>query len=253
MIVRLIGLEKLPLIEKGDDLSQLIVDSVQVQGCDLKEGDIVVIAETVVSKSEGNYIELDSLEPSLEAEELARKTGKDASLMEAILKHSQEIVKVGKDFIVTETEQGFVCANAGIDESNVKKGCATPLPHNPDQSAAYIRNKIESKLRIKIGVIISDTQGRPFREGAVGVAVGSSGIKTLWDLTGKKDLYGQKLQTTKIAIADELAASASLLMGQANEGVPAVIIRGYDNFHLLKDPNANAQQLLRPKKYDVFR
>lgn len=253
MIIELIGLEDLPLIKKNDDLSDLIIDSIRHQERNLADGDIIIIAETVVSKSEGNYINLNSLQPSPLAKKLALKTGKNPHLIEAILEHSKEIVKVGKDFIVTETKQGFVCANAGIDESNTKEGWATPLPLDPDKSATIIRKKIESKTGKKVAVIISDTQGRPFREGVVGVAIGSSGIKTIWDRKGDPDLYGKKLETTKIAVADELAASASLIMGQANEGIPVVIVRGYMNFEFLKDPDSNAKELLRPKEYDVFR
>ncbi len=253
MKIELIGLENLPLIKKDDELSSLILESAIVQGLKWKNGDIIVIAETIISKAEGNYINLDSIKPGAEANDLAQKTGKSPELMEAILNHSREIVKVGNDFIVTESNHGFICANAGIDESNVENGWATPLPHNPDNSAKKLRKNIELKTGKKIAVVISDTQGRPFREGAVGVAIGSSGIKAIWNRKGEMDLYGRKLETTRIAVADELAASSSLIMGQADEGLPVVIVRGYPNFEILKDPEAGARDLIRPKKHDAFR
>lgn len=253
MQIQLIGLTEIPLISKEDDLSRLILDAAQLQEVELENGDILVIAETIISKSEGNYIDLDSMQASAEACELAQKTGKDPQLVEAILQESQDIVRVGPDFIVSETNHGFICANAGIDESNVDEGLATPMPHDPDASANLIREKIESITGKELAIIVSDTQGRPFREGAVGVAIGASGIKSLWNRQGEEDLYGRELQTTQIAVADELSAAASLLMGQANEGIPVVIIRGYHSFADLRDTETGAKSLIRPKKFDAFR
>lgn len=182
---------------------------------------------------------------------LARKINKDPKLVEVILRESEELVKIGHDFVITETHHGFVCANAGVDESNVKKGFAKPLPKDPDKSAKTIYNKIKKETGKDIAVIISDTQGRPFRDGGIGVAVGVAGINPLWDRRGEKDLYGRKLKTTKIAVADEIASAASMVMGQANEGIPVVIVRGYKFDHLKGD--GNAKLLLRKKEYDVFR
>lgn len=257
MHIQLIGLNKLPLIKKYDDLSELILKSSQLQDVTIENGDVLVIAETVISKMEGNYIDLKSIKPSSEAKQIAEKTGKDPQLVEAILEQSNEVVRVGHDFIVCETKHGFICANAGIDESNVSEGLATPLPVNPDLSAQIIKETLIEKTGKEIAVIISDTQGRPFREGAVGVAVGVSGIKALWDRKGEKDLYGRELETTQIAVADELAAAASLLMGQADEGIPVVIIRGYNSFLLQDDFELNektgSKSLIRPKKFDAFR
>ncbi|MCK9150381.1 coenzyme F420-0:L-glutamate ligase [Methanobacterium alcaliphilum] len=257
MHIQLLGLNKIPLLKHDDDLSELILESAQIQDITIENGDILVIAETAISKIEGNFIDLKSIIPSQKAEDLALKTGKDPQLVEAILDQSNEIVKVGHDFIVCETRHGFVCANAGIDESNVSEGMATPMPTNPDASAKSIKEKITEKTGKEIAVIISDTQGRPFRDGAVGVAVGVSGIKAIWDRKGEIDLYGRKLQTTKIAVADELAASASLIMGQADEGIPVVIVRGYNSFELLKEDSKERsngiKSLIRPKKFDAFR
>jgi coenzyme F420-0:L-glutamate ligase/coenzyme F420-1:gamma-L-glutamate ligase len=184
---------------------------------------------------------------------IAEKTGKDPKLVEAIIQESNEILKVGPEFIISETKHGFVCANAGIDESNVEDGMATPIPDDPDKSASIIREKIEKAANKEVVVIVSDTQGRAFREGAIGTAIGISGMNPLWDRKGEKDLYGRELQTTSIAVADELASAASILMGQADEGIPVVIIRGVEYTKILKDNNATSKSLVRPKKYDVFR
>ena len=253
MSIEVIGLKEIPLVKKGDNISSLIEDSLNRQDLSLKHGDILLIAETLISKSEGNYIDLNNIDPSKEAIELAEKCNKDIKLVEAILNESKEVVKVGPDFIITETHHGFVCANAGIDESNVDDGFATPMPVNPDKSARRIREDLEEKHSTEIAVIITDTQGRAFRVGAVGTAIGCSGINSLWRRVGDTDLYGRELETTEIATADELAATASLIMGQADEGIPVVLIRGFDSFDLLRDINSNISKLLRDKKFDAFR
>ncbi|PKL67604.1 MAG: coenzyme F420-0:L-glutamate ligase [Methanobacteriales archaeon HGW-Methanobacteriales-1] len=253
MQIQLIGLTEIPLVDEGDNLQELILKSAKLQGINLDDGDILVVAETLISKAEGNFIDLTSMIPSTKAIELAEKTGKDPKLVEAIIQESNEIIRVGPDFIVSETNHGFICANAGIDESNVDEGKATPMPINPDKSALQLRNKLENSTQKEIAVIISDTQGRPFREGAVGVAIGVSGINSLWNRQGEIDLYGRELQTTQIAVADELAASASLIMGQADEGIPVVIIKGYDSFNNLRNTIGGAKSLMRPKNLDAFR
>lgn len=251
--INLIGLTTIPLVKKGDNLLELILDSIKKESIDVQDGDIFVIAETLISKIEGNYIKLNDIVPSDEALELAKKTKKDPKLMEAILNESNEVVRVGPNFIVTETKHGFVCANAGIDESNVEDGYATPMPINPDDSAQSLRLKLEKHYNCKLGVIISDTQGRAFRVGAIGTAIGCSGIVSLWNRQGEKDLYNRELQTTEIAVADELAASASLLMGQANEGIPIVIVRNHPSFDIIRNENSSINELIRPKEFDAFR
>ncbi len=253
MQIQLIGLTEIPLVNEGDNLQELILKSTNLQGITLNDGDILVVAETLISKAEGNFIDLESIVPSTKAMELAEKTGKDPKLVEAIIQESNEIIRVGPDFIVSETKHSFICANAGIDESNVDEGKATPIPINPDKSALQLRNNLENSTQKDLAVIISDTQGRPFREGAVGVAIGVSGINSLWNRQGEIDLYGRELQTTQIAVADELAASASLIMGQADEGIPVVIIKGYNNFNNLRNVVGGAKSLIRPKKFDAFR
>lgn len=253
MTIELIGLTEIPLVKKDDNIADLIEDSLNKQNITLMHGDILLIAETLISKAEGNFIDLESLTPSDEAIELAEKCGKDVKLVESILQASNEVVKVGPDFIITETTHGFVCANAGIDESNVDDNLATPMPDNPDKSARQIREILEDKYSTELAIIITDTQGRAFRVGAIGTAIGCSGITPLWRRVGDTDLYGRELETTEIATADELAAAASLIMGQADEGIPVVLLRGFDSFDLLRDTESDISKLLRPKKFDAFR
>ena len=253
MSIELIGLDDIPIVDKSSNISQIIKDAILKQGCNLKHGDIILIAETLISKAEDNFIVLDDLTPSDEAVELAEKSKKDPKLVQAILDESAEVVRVGPKFIITETKHGFVCANAGIDESNVGEGLATPMPVNADKSAFEIREFLEKEFGEEIAVIITDTQGRAFRFGAIGTAIGCSGITPLWKRVGEKDLYGRELETTEIATADELSAAASLIMGQADEGLPVVLIRGFNNFDDLRDTESNISSLLMPKEFDVFR
>ena len=253
MEIKLIGLEGIPLVKSGDDISKIIKEAILNSDYDLCDGDIILIAETLISKAEGNIIKLDDIVPSDKAVEIAEICKKDPKLVELILQNSTEIVEVGPNFIVTETKQGFVCANAAIDESNVEDGLATPVPENPDQSAREIREFLESEFEKDLAVIITDTQGRAFRIGAIGTAIGCSGINPLWVRVGEKDLYGRELETTEIATADELASAASLIMGQADEGLPVVIISGFTAFNHLRKTDSDIRPLLRPKEFDVFR
>ena len=253
MEIKLIGLPGIPLLKEGDDLGEIILESSENMDLPIEHGDVLVIAETAVAKIEGNTIDLNSVNPREEAFEIALATGKDPKLVEAIINESKEIIKVGPDFIISETKHGFVCANAGIDESNIELGLAKPIPSEPDVSASRIRDKIESFTGKKVAVVISDTQGRAFREGAIGVAIGISGMEPLWDRRGETDLYGRELQTTTIAVADELASAASIVMGQAHEGLPVVLIRGVGYFDYLQSDSSEAKSLIRPKKFDVFR
>ena len=253
MEIKLIGLEGIPLVKSGDDISKIIKEAILNSDYDLCDGDIILIAETLISKAEGNIIKLDDIVPSDKAVEVAEICNKDPKLVEVILQNSTEIVEVGPNFIVTETKQGFVCANAAIDESNVEDGLATPVPENPDKSASEIREFLESEFEKDLAVIITDTQGRAFRVGAIGTAIGCSGINPLWVRVGEKDLYGRRLETTEIATADELASAASLIMGQADEGLPVVIISGFTAFNHLRKTDSDIMPLIRPKEFDVFR
>lgn len=253
MSIELFGLEDIPIIDGNSDIALIIKEAIEKQGCNLNHGDIILIAETLISKAEENFIKLDELTPSAEAIKLAEQSGKDPKVVQSILNESNEVVRVGPNFIITETLQGFVCANAGIDESNVGEGLATPIPRDADKSAREIREFLEEEFGEEIAVIITDTQGRAFRFGAIGTAIGCSGISPIWKRVGEKDLYGRELETTEVATCDELSAAASLIMGQADEGLPVVIIRGFKNFDHLRDVNSNIKPVLMPKEADVFR
>lgn len=253
MSIELFGLEDIPIIDGNSDIALIIKEAIEKQGCNLNHGDIILIAETLISKAEENFIKLDELTPSAEAIKLAEQSGKDPKVVQSILNESTEVVRVGPNFIITETLQGFVCANAGIDESNVGEGLATPIPKDADKSAREIREFLEEEFGEEIAVIITDTQGRAFRFGAIGTAIGCSGISPIWKRVGEKDLYGRELETTEVATCDELSAAASLIMGQADEGLPVVIIRGFNNFDHLRDVNSNIKPVLMPKEADVFR
>ena len=253
MSIELFALENIPIIDGACDISQIIKEAIFKQGCGLNHGDVVLIAETLISKSEENFININELNPSKKAFDLAEKCGKNPQLVEAIIQQSKEIVEVGQNFIITETVHGFVCANAGIDESNVSEGLATPMPEDADRSAKLIREFLEDEFDTEIAVIITDTQSRAFRFGAVGVAIGCSGISPIWKRVGEKDLYGRELETTEVATCDELASAASLVMGQADEALPVIIIRGFNAFDKLRNVNSDIKPVLMPKKYDVFR
>ncbi len=243
--MEVIGL-KIPIIKEPLGLDYLINLILQYP---LKDKDIIVIAETIISKLEGNIINKNNIVPSKKAEQLAEKLDKCPKVMEVILNESNEIVKIGDKFIITETKHGFVCANSGVDESN-SNNFIKPLPKDPDFSAKYIKDKIIEKKRFKnIGVIINDSLGRPFRNGSCGVAIGVSGITALWNRKGEKDLFGRELITTEVGIADELASAASVVMGQCNEGIPLVIIRNAP----VPFTNGIGKDLIRNKKEDVFR
>ena len=253
MTLELIGLKEIPLVKKGDNIAEIILDDLKKEEISIEDGDIFLIAETLISKAEGNFIEIEKLEPTQEAIEIAEKAKKDPKIVQAILDASNEVIVVGHNFMVTETKHGFVCANAGIDESNAADGLATPMPENPDLSAKIIRETLEEVSGKDVAVIVTDTQGRAFRVGAIGTAIGCSGIKPLWVRIGDKDLYGRALETTEVATADELAAAASLLMGQADEGIPIVLVKGFSAFETLRDTEAGIDQLIRPKEFDAFR
>lgn len=217
---------------------------------DIKDRDIIVIAETIVSKLEGNIIERKNIKPSKKALLLSKILDKPPETVQIILNESKEILKIGNKFIITETHHGFVCANSGVDESNSYE-YIKPLPKNPDKSAKYIKNKIKEKTGKNVAVIINDSVGRPFRKGSVGLAIGVCGILPLWNRVGEKDLFGRELKTTEVGIVDELSAAASVVMGQCDEGIPVVIIRGANVPYT--DEDVNIKSILREKDDDIFR
>ena len=251
----LTSLQQIPLIRPGDHLAEVIVDAVQENAVSLEDHDILVIAQKIVSKAEGRLTNLAQVTPSRRAIELAEKTEKDARLVELILQESNEILRTRLGTIIVEHRLGFVCANAGIDHSNVEgEGNAMEewvllLPSDPDRSAEIIRQGIQSKTGKRIGILIIDSHGRAWRNGTVGIAIGIAGLPGLQDLRGEQDLFGSILRITQVGVADELAAAASLLMGQAAEGTPVVHVRGFP--YPLRE--GALQELLRSKEQDLFR
>lgn len=250
-IIEIIPVENLPLITKGDNLAKLICQATEKQNTPIQEKDVVVITHVAVSKSEGNVINLDEISPSERAKEIAQKVGKEPALVEVILRESREIVRMGPNSLITETKHGIICANAGVDRSNVQgERNVALLPENPDSSAQGIRKEIKNVTGFDVAVIVSDTHGRPLRMGEINVAIGVAGIKPIRDRRGEKDLFGYTLRIKQTAIADELASAAELVIGQANEGIPAAIVRGYKHQTV---ENASAKELTRPKETDLFR
>ncbi len=250
--VKVIAIEGLPLIQKGDNIGRLIVEATKKQNTPLQEKDVIIVTHVAVSKAEGNIINLDEVKPSQRALEIAKQTNKDPALVEAILQEAKEIVRIGQNSIIVETRNGIICANAGIDRSNVAGDRnIAPLPKDANVSAQHIRSEIKRLTGVNVAVIVSDTHGRPFRMGEINVAIGVAGIKPLRDRRGEKDLFGYVLRIKQTAIADELASAAELVIGQASEGVPAAIVRGYTLYQI--EENASATQMTRSKERDLFR
>lgn len=246
--IRILGLSGLPEIQPGDDLGALIVQAVSAPPVGIQERDIFVVAQKIVSKAEGRMVKLDSVEPSPQAQEWAAAQGKDARVLEVILRETRRIVRRERGILIVETRQGFICANAGVDASNVPEGTVTLLPEDPDRSARRLQAGLENAFGVRLAVIISDTFGRPWREGLVNVALGVAGLRPLLDYRGQKDVYGRPLKVTVVAVADELAAAAELAMGKTSR-VPIAIIRGY-----AYEPAAGSgRNLLRPAEQDLFR
>jgi len=249
--IQVIAVENLPLIKKGDNLGQLIVETAKKQNTPIQEKDVIVVTHVAVSKAEGNIINLDQVTPSERAKEIAQKINKDPAMVEVILQETKDIIRIGQNSIITETKSGVICANAGVDRSNVSGDRnVVPLPKNPNASAQNIRQEIKRLTGANVAVIVSDTHGRPFRMGEINVTVGVAGIKPIRDRRGEKDLFGYVLRIKQTAIADELSSAAELVIGQANEGIPAAIIRGYK---YQTAENASATELTRPKEKDLFR
>jgi len=249
--VEIIAVENLPLITEGDDLAKLICNAAEKQNTTIHEKDVVVITHVAVSKAEGNIVNLDEVFPTERTKKIAKQTGKEPALVEVILNETKEIVRMRRKSLITETKNGIVCANAGVDRSNVEgKRNIVLLPKDPNASAQKIRQKIKILTGCDVAVVVSDTHGRPLRRGQINVAIGVAGIKPIRDRRGEKDLFGYVLRIKQTAIADELASAAELVMGQANEGIPVAIIRGYE-YQAIE--NASAKELTRPKEKDLFR
>ena len=255
MTLTITPLPEFPLIESGDDLTELILVAVERAGISLAAGDILVLAQKIVSKAEGRRVNLSNIIPSQKAVDVSRQVDKDARLVELILRESNSILRSRPGTIIVEHRLGFVCANAGIDRSNVSSDepesekWVLLLPENPDASADMIRMRLEEASTVDLGVLIIDSHGRAWRMGTTGVAIGLSGLPGLVDLRGEQDLFGYTLQITQVGAADELAAAASLVMGQAAEGTPVIHVRGFP--YDLREGDLG--ELLRPKELDLFR
>ena len=255
MTLTITPISGLPLIKPGDDLVGMILQACDSSSLTLENDDIFVIAQKIISKAENQLVNLATIEPSPAAQELANQSGKDPRLAELIIRESNSILRTRMGSVIVEHRLGFVCANAGIDHSNVA-GYGSPteewvllLPENPDLSADKIREKLKKIRGKNFGILIIDSHGRAWRLGTVGVAIGISGLPGLIDERGWKDLFDYTLQITVVGVADELAAAASLVMGQAAEGTPVVHIRGFP-FPLR---NGSIKELIRPKEQDMFR
>lgn len=251
----------LPEIQTGADLAGLLLDAAGREGVGLRDGDVLVVAQKIVSKTEGRRIRLAEVTPSPRALELAAATGKDARLVELVLRESHSVLRVGREVIVVEDRRGLVLANAGVDQSNLPDSAAETeallLPQDPDESARQLREALRSRAGVECAVIVADSLGRAWRLGTMGQAIGAAGLPALVDLRGRADRGGRRLQHTEIALADSLAAMGVLAMGEASEGRPAAVIRGMTGLAAAERADAagagGARALQRAREIDLFR
>jgi coenzyme F420-0:L-glutamate ligase / coenzyme F420-1:gamma-L-glutamate ligase len=243
----------IPAVKPGDNVAALILTALREAGLTLQTGDLLVIAHKIISKAEGRLVNLAAVQPGAKALEIASLTDKDPRLVELILQESDEISRLKTGILIVRHRLGFTSANAGIDRSNVSQDqpgeWVLLLPEDPDASAQAIREQIVQQTGVAVAVVINDSHGRPFRLGTVGTAVGVAGLPALWDRRGEADMFGYRLQHTEVGLADEIAAAASLIMGQAAEGTPVVLIRGLE----LPPGEGRAADLIRPKQMDMYR
>ena len=247
------GLQGVPLIKPGDDLGAITVDALHANEIVPEDGDVLVVAQKIVSKAEGRFVEVADVEPSARAVALGAEVDKDPRFVEVVLSESKRVVRCRPGLLIVEHRLGFVMANAGIDHSNVAPEDGGErvllLPVDPDGSAQKLRQHLVDAFGVPIGVIISDSFGRPWRKGTVGVAIGAAGLPAFVDLRGQPDLFGRKLLVTETGFADEIAAAAGLVMGQADEAVPVVLVRGL----AWSAPELPGAALIRPAEHDLFR
>jgi coenzyme F420-0:L-glutamate ligase/coenzyme F420-1:gamma-L-glutamate ligase len=246
-------LDGMPQVQAGDDLAALLGAAIEQSGILPNPADILVVTSKIVAKAEGRYVDLAGVVPGARALELAKITHKDARLVEVILTQSASVIRAKPNVLIVETHGGLILANAGIDQSNLASGAAGELvlllPENSDDSAARLKERLDGRFHTDLGVIVSDSVGRPWRLGTVGLAIGAAGVPSLWDRRGEVDLSGRRLEVTEVAFADAVAAAAVLAMGEAAEGRPAALARGY----AWKAPARPATALLRPLAEDLFR
>jgi coenzyme F420-0:L-glutamate ligase/coenzyme F420-1:gamma-L-glutamate ligase len=251
--LEVIALTGLPLIKAGDDLVEMIASSLKQNGVESRAKDVLVVAQKIVSKAEGRMVDLATIKPSARAIALATEVDKDPRLVEVILSESVRVVRARRNVLIVEHRLGFIMANAGVDQSNVGPADgaqrALLLPEHPDRSAAALRRGLAAATGIDLAVVINDSFGRAWRQGTAGVAIGAAGLPALIDLRGRPDLFGRKLEVSVSGFADEIAAAASLVMGQADEAAPVVVIRGLR----WSAPESTAASLIRPSNEDLFR
>jgi coenzyme F420-0:L-glutamate ligase/coenzyme F420-1:gamma-L-glutamate ligase len=251
--ITLIAVPGIPAIRPGDDLARILGDALEVAALRPRQGDVLVVTHKIVSKAEGRYVSLAEIAPSPRARELAAVTGKDAALVEVILSESREVLRFRPGLIITEHRLGMVLANAGVDQSNVPRDGDEPrvllLPQDPDASSAALRAALQERFRAPVAVVVSDSVGRAWRHGVVGLAIGAAGLPALLDLRGRRDLEGRALQVTQVGLADEIASAAQLLMSEADDGRPAVLLRGLR----WQGPPLPAASLVRDREADLFR
>jgi coenzyme F420-0:L-glutamate ligase/coenzyme F420-1:gamma-L-glutamate ligase len=247
--LRVVAVPGVPEVGRGQDLSGLIADALGRSALSLGDGEVVVVAQKIVSKAEGAVVDLRTVTPSPRAVSWAAAHGKDPAAVEVVLGEARRIVRMERGIIIAETRHGFVCANAGVDASNVPAGFVTLLPRDPDGSAARLRAGLCARTGRRVAVIVADTFGRPWREGVVNVALGTAGLRPLDDWRGRDDRFGRRLQSTIVAVADELAAAASLVMGKAS-GTPVAIVRGAAVW--CGETESGGAALIRPRELDLF-
>ncbi|MEJ2757310.1 MAG: coenzyme F420-0:L-glutamate ligase [Anaerolineales bacterium] len=249
--MQFVSLPGIPMIQTGDDLVEILLQSLEKAQIRLQDGDVLVLAQKIISKAEGRWINLEEIAPSQEAQALATEIEKDPRLVEMILQESREVIRKRPGLVITEHNLGFICANAGIDHSNVvgSEDWVLLLPKDPSASAAHIREGLVKATEAQVGVLVIDSHGRAWRNGTVGITIGLSGVPGVVDLRGELDLFGYEMRATIVGAADELAAGASLLMGQVDEGTPAVLVRGFP--YALRD--AELDEILRDEELDLFR
>lgn len=249
--LRIAGLDGIPEVRPGDDLAALIVEALDRQGFEARSGgsmSVFVVAQKVVSKAEGRIAILEEVQPSAQAAAWASMHDRDPRVVELVLREAKRIVRMARGVLIVETRHGFVCANGGVDTSNAPPGCAVLLPDDPDSSARCLQQRLGSRLGIAVGVVISDTFGRPWRQGLTNVALGVAGLSPFVDYRGRRDMQGRVLHSSVLAAADELAAAAELVMGKT-EAVPVVLIEGYDG----PVSGGSGRDLIRPAADDLFR
>lgn len=251
--VNLAAVPDFPLVRPDDDLGAILADALARAGLELRDGDIVVLAQKIVSKAEGRYVDLAQVVPSARAQTLAAEVDKDPRLVEVILSESQETLRHRPGLLIVVHRLGFVMANAGVDQSNVEQPGdgerVLLLPRDPDASCAALKAHLDERFGCDCGVIIADSAGRAWRNGVVGIALGAAGVPALLDQVGRPDLFGRALRITEVGLADGIAAAAALVMGEADEAQPAVLVRGLG----WDAPPRPAAALLRPKDQDLFR